>query len=85
MSNNCMRCGMHNAREGFSLLCGVCKTETPKETQKRMKPIWEEMITRRCKVCLHSHDGVVLQCVQQGGMAVPANGFCEKFERKPNT
>jgi len=75
---------MPNAREGFSLLCGVCKTETPRETQARMKKTWEEMATRCCKVCKHAHDGLVLQCVQQGGMSVPAKGFCEKFERKPN-
>jgi len=36
-------------------------------------------MSRCCGVCRHSYGRMVLQCVLQNGMSVPAKGFCEKF------
>jgi len=43
MSDNCMRCGC-NERKDATLLCSKCKTETPEQTDARIKKMYEHLI-----------------------------------------
>ena len=83
MSDNCVRCGIERRGNNGKLYCDICASETPSQTEKRLKEIWAGLLETECNNCARSFkDNHILCCVRKHGMAVPSGGWCNEYKKQ---